>query len=366
VRVSTVSGPLHLSARSLPPFELLIVFCLVVSGRLMASYRRVPWRAVTRATRTARRLHFLFLFVGGALGPVCLLGLPSLRPVPGTGGGAATEIVLAVHAWTFAVLAFIAPFAVLWLASAEHIKTHGALDTTALVRARWRDGARAVRDWFPLFALVYAYGLLEPVIGRGLFGDQDVLLERLDRLMFFGHDPRVLASGMVSRPLSVWLSASYVLYVPLVPVVLGVVYARADPWGFRELALAVTFVLATGYVLYTVVPAQGPLFVGRFDVPLDGYYGDWIKRDLLDPTRVPRDCFPSLHTAVSLTLLWGAFRHARAVFWCILPVVLSIPLACIYFRYHYVVDVLAGVLLFAVAARFAARASTVPSPRAPA
>jgi membrane-associated phospholipid phosphatase len=174
----------------------------------------------------------------------------------------------------------------------------------------------------------------------------DAPLARIDRAMFLGHDPRVLLEPWISVPLSTWLSATYVLYVPLVPVVVGLVFAREELFPFRELSFALTLTLATGYILYTVVPAVGPLFLDHFDVPLDGYYGDWIKRDLLDKARIPRDCFPSLHTAVSLVLGWGAFRHVRALFWVVLPVVASIPFACVYLRYHYVIDVLAGVVLF--------------------
>jgi membrane-associated phospholipid phosphatase len=45
-------------------------------------------------------------------------------------------------------------------------------------------------------------------------------------------------------------------------------------------------------------------------------------------------------------LLWGAFRHTRRLFWVLAPFVLCIPFACVYLRYHYVVDILAGLLLF--------------------
>jgi len=334
----------HLRLRAVPPLDLLLVLGLVVVVRLARDYRRVPWPPSTEA---ARRLHFaqvgLFVLLAAGLAAT----VPALRPAPGTGGGAATELVLRIYAWTMAALALVVPFALFWLASAAHIKAHGRLDTLGMLGEQGPRALAVARDWGPLVTLLYVYGLLEPVIGVGLFGDMDLPLARLDRAMFAGHDPRVLLQALISPPLSVWLSACYVLYVPLLPAVLGAVFARRDPAPFRELSFALTVTLAAGYVLYTVVPAEGPLFLDRFDVPLDGYYGDWIKRDLLDPHRVPRDCFPSLHTAVSLVLAWGAFRHARPLFWATLPVVASIPLACVYFRYHYVVDVIAGGALFA-------------------
>ena len=48
-------------------------------------------------------------------------------------------------------------------------------------------------------------------------------------------------------------------------------------------------------------------------------------------------------------IFWfGAWRHARPMFWVMAPIALSIPFACVYLRYHYVVDVIAGAALAAV------------------
>jgi membrane-associated phospholipid phosphatase len=346
------SGHANVNVAVLPPMELVLGFLVVLDVRAFAEYRRTPW---PESARRARAVHVAFLLAFGLLVVACVAFSPTFQPRPGTGGGVAMETVLAVDAWLGAVLLLVAPFLLYWLSSADHIKAYGKLDTVAMLRLRARPAISVLREWLPLLTLLYAYGLMSPVIGRGLFGDMDVPLARIDRALFLGHDPRVLLEPFISIPLSTWLSFAYVLYVPLVPIVVAVVYAKRDLFAFREVAFALTLTYATGYVLYTVVPAVGPLFLDRFDVPLDGYYGDWIKRDFMDRNRVPRDCFPSLHTAVSLVLGWAAYRHARRLFWVILPVVASIPLACVYLRYHYVIDVLAGAALFAGIATLTAR-----------
>jgi membrane-associated phospholipid phosphatase len=99
----------------------------------------------------------------------------------------------------------------------------------------------------------------------------------------------------------------------------------------------------------------GPLFVETFEKNLDLYYTGWLKDQLMDRTRVPRDVFPSLHTAASLILLWASWRHLPRFTRFLAPVVLSIPLACVYLRYHYVTDVLAGIALTAAVAFGTAR-----------
>ncbi len=350
------AGDFTLNQRSMPRLDFVIVFLLVLVIRALVSYRREPWPPPCAA---ARRIHLLFLGLFLACLPLVLPRPPSLRPAAwgreGSWEGALPDVFLSFYGWTQTVLFVVTPFALYWLASAHHIKLHGRLDTVAMVRGGWRAAIGTLRDWLPIMALLYAYGLMGPVIGRGLFGDQDAALARIDRALFFGHDPRWLCQAVISRPLSEWLSACYVFYVPLFPIVLLPVFAKRDPAPFRELGFALTLTLATGYVLYTVVPAQGPLFVDHFDVNLDAYVGASLREQLMDRTRVPRDCFPSLHTGASLTLLWGAFRHVRPLFWVLAPVVGCIPIACVYLRYHYVIDVVAGAALAAGVAAVATR-----------
>ena len=52
--------------------------------------------------------------------------------------------------------------------------------------------------------------------------------------------------------------------------------------------------------------------------------------------RVDRDCFPSLHTALSAVALVYMWRHTRRLFWWSLPLVVSLWFSTVYLRYHYV------------------------------
>jgi membrane-associated phospholipid phosphatase len=178
-------------------------------------------------------------------------------------------------------------------------------------------------------------------------------------VLFLGRDPSKLCERILWAPLSEWLSGCYVFYGPLYPLVLGSLFAKRDRAPFREAAFALSLVLAVGYVGYAMVPAVGPLFVEKFDRSIDLYYTGWIKAQLMDRTRVPRDCFPSLHTAASLTLLWECRRHLPRLAWVLAPIVLSIPLACVYLRYHYVIDIVAGLALFVAVAVWTSRSRTL-------
>src|SRR5574341_1176736 len=65
--------------------------------------------------------------------------------------------------------------------------------------------------------------------------------------------------------------------------------------------------------------------------------------DFLQPTQ--RDCFPSLHNAITLLVLIFGFKYHRKFFWGFLPFGLGLFLGTIYLRYHYGVDLLSGWIL---------------------
>lgn len=85
----------------------------------------------------------------------------------------------------------------------------------------------------------------------------------------------------------------------------------------------------------------------------------------MDATRITWDCFPSMHTCCTMLMGWIAFRHVRKLFWWLLPMIVSMPLACVYLRYHYVVDVLAGLALAVVMAKVTPRFTHGPEEGAP-
>ena len=56
-----------------------------------------------------------------------------------------------------------------------------------------------------------------------------------------------------------------------------------------------------------------------------------------------RDCFPSGHTAITLCVLTFAHRHARTLFWGMLPAALLLITATLAGRFHYGIDVLCAI-----------------------
>jgi membrane-associated phospholipid phosphatase len=345
---------------SLPRGDILVAMLLVLSIRLALEYRATPWPADFVSQKRLHGVLLVAFLLAGIVPTVVMFAIPRYAPdLRSQGGGAVAQSVLSAYAWARIVLTFVLPGAIFWLASGLYVKKYGRFTVVGLLKESAPGAIDVLRDWAPPLALVYCYVALGPILNQRLFPDRDEVIARIDAALFFGHDPLRLCERIISAPLSEWLSGCYVFYGPLYPLVLGAIYAKSERAPFREAAFAVTLVLAIGYVGYALVPVKGPVFVEKFDRSLDLYYTAWLKDQLMDRTRVPRDCFPSLHTGASLTLLWSAARHAPKLARFLFPVVLCIPFACVYLRYHYVTDVLAGFTLFATVAVCTSRSKTL-------
>jgi membrane-associated phospholipid phosphatase len=170
-------------------------------------------------------------------------------------------------------------------------------------------------------------------------------LAKIDWTLFFGHNPNLLLESWIRPMLSEWMAFAYSSYGPLFAVVFGSLYLKKENNPAEEMIFMSTLALAIGYASYTFFPARGPMYAQKFTIPLDLYYMKEFKDLFMDQPRIDRDCFPSLHTAVTMISLFSAWKYIRPLFWLILPIAIFVPIACVYLRYHYVVDVLAGFVL---------------------
>lgn len=203
---------------------------------------------------------------------------------------------------------------------------------------------------FPVVSVFIIFDSLGPIVHRINPQDMDYLLIRLDYLMC-GTYPTVVLENIIHPLLTDLLQLAYTGYYFL-PVSLGVILKmRKREEEFQRSLFIILLCFYLSYVGYILVPALGPRYT-ILHLQTKELQGGLIAqpiRNLLDLLEgIKRDAFPSGHTGIALTVLFLAFRYARDVFkWMIVPVALLI-VATVYCRYHYVVDVLAGVLLAVV------------------
>ena len=261
--------------------------------------------------------------------------------------GAAIPILVPL-VWS-RVLSFALPTLLLWLALGVDIKRRARFDARGFLSGSARQLAVALRDWAPLLLVLSGYAWMSAVIDLGGSGGRDGWMQAADRFLFAGRDPLDLVERIIWLPLTEWMAFSYSFYAVMFPLVIGGAFMFGGRKALSQASFAIGSMLLVAYLCYTVIPVKGPLLVRSFAVPLDTYLIGNAKEAMMDATRITWDCFPSMHTGCTVVLSFFAWRYTRRLFWFTLPMAATIPVACVYLRYHYVVDVLAGLLVAALA-----------------
>jgi len=178
--------------------------------------------------------------------------------------------------------------------------------------------------------------------------------------------------GALVREIPAWFVEALQLcyagfYVICMLAALGAGKASGVAAFDRAVLMLVGSFLAS-YLGYLLVPTLAPKCVLEFDHEVTGLWLASPVRASIDASEAnPWDCFPSGHAMMSLTSLLILWRWNRRWFvWLLLPVALLIA-STILLRYHWIVDVVAGVLLAWPVARacelLADRDGWPPAPR---
>ncbi len=169
----------------------------------------------------------------------------------------------------------------------------------------------------------------------------------------FGVEPAAWLDRFVTPPTTEWFAFFYFLYFFVLTVhVLPMLFWRGDLRVLARFSLGVLLVFTTAHLLYMLVPGWGPYWYLRdtFTHELQGGTFWKLVREAVDAGGAQKDIFPSLHTAVPTFLAIFSFRHRRLspfkYSWPIVSFVATqIIVATMFLRWHYLVDVVAGLTL---------------------
>ena len=211
---------------------------------------------------------------------------------------------------------------------------------------------QTVRNWMPLPYILFGYKMIHYLINHdrnpGFMVIKDRWLIIADRFLF-GTDPTVWLQRITVPWLTELMQIVYATnyFLPLILVL--TLYLKKERIPFQKSVAVLTLGYILSYLGYFIIPAIGPAHTLRHYLALKGIF---IRESLarwnycLDAC--PRDCFPSGHTEIPLITLWLAYRFKRALSKIYLPIVILLIISTVYLRYHYVIDVIAGIALAGV------------------
>lgn len=176
----------------------------------------------------------------------------------------------------------------------------------------------------------------------------DTFLIAVDHAIFGVH-PTVWLERLISPTLSALLQFAYISYY-FIPLSLGIALIARDRFReFEEILFGILLCFYLSYVGYLLVPAIGPRFTlnhlqaGNLQV---SPFIESIQDALNGLEKNKTDAFPSGHTAVSLlSLYYAGKKRENKLFAGLIPVVTGLIISTVYLRYHYVIDVIAGIAL---------------------
>jgi membrane-associated phospholipid phosphatase len=247
-----------------------------------------------------------------------------------------------------------------WLVTG-HLALLGLVHGLIVGEGRWRvaeKGWSFVRHYYPipLYGLFYREtGSLNQLFQTGYLDGHFFRLEA----WLWGSQPSLwLMEAWPHRWVAEILYASYFSYYLMIAGV-GLALFLRDRAQFLHYITVVSLVFYACFVVFIFLPVVGPYVAyepGNGGLAgLAGALPGWPERVqqawfyqlmafVYQHFEAPGGAFPSSHVAVALTTVYFTGLYLRPLRWGHRAAVLLLCIATVYGRYHYVVDVVAGVV----------------------
>ena len=206
------------------------------------------------------------------------------------------------------------------------------------------------RNWYALPYVASCYKEMALFIPAVRTSDADQWLADLD-FRIWGEHPSIWLERVHSPMFTEFLQVVYTLFVPAVLYVAWVLWRNARTREFQYYAFLIALGFLASYIGYILVPARGPRFLLKNlqHFPLKGLWLFHALQNGLDRLESAHyDCFPSGHTELTILAWWGSRMVSKRWFRTYFAYTPLIIFATVYLRYHYTVDLLAGILTAAV------------------
>ena len=261
-----------------------------------------------------------------------------------------------------------APNPLAWSAIVNFFGLGVASIVADLIATRWQNFRKIIHPVCSGAIIFSLYSALSKVIPWTLPEDREWFLLKFDRRYFdyFWED----WWGEINHPLiSDGLQIVYVCFY-LFPFLFGLRLAWRKDWnglysGTDRLILG--FLLS--YCGYLLMPTRSPYAFVEYANPIlsSGLQGE-LHNSLVETAWTKRDCFPSGHTMMSTYLAWLGWQRVRELSWLLIPWACLTVIATLYLRYHFLIDVVCGLLASAswiyLSEKLFGRFRDVPRPQA--
>ena len=233
-----------------------------------------------------------------------------------------------------------------WVAGRQEVGEEGGRETDRNVCPTFAQRFwHFWRHWYPHLFFLFCFEELGQLVHLVQPGWQDAKLMAFDHWLTGVH-PTVWLEQFAMPARNDFMQFIYLTYFTYLLAVGGILYYRRDWRGYWSVMTYSAVGYAIGYVIAIFFPIESPWFsmAGTWHGELRGGAATSVINFIEHYGRVRGAAFPSEHVAGAVAATWGAWRHRRWLFWVMLPLVGCMCVSTIWGRYHYVADILGGMI----------------------
>lgn len=201
--------------------------------------------------------------------------------------------------------------------------------------------------------LICLYSTLNVSTFAAMPWNAEAILAGWDRALFGGVSPTHLLQAYTTPLLTNILAVAYAYFIPYLYLSIALGIFCRPVQERNDLVDGLTLLYSISFLGYLFMPAGGParFYEGQFQLELTG---GAIYRMVVNTSYAGglHGAFPSLHVGASLFICLFDLKRNRLRGLMYIPVVAGIAAATLVLRWHYVVDVLAAVILVSILTRY--------------
>jgi membrane-associated phospholipid phosphatase len=203
---------------------------------------------------------------------------------------------------------------------------------------------RLLKSFYPVLFFFVGYeqtGRMNKVFFSGFL---DPWFQRIEHRIFGLQPAMVLAERFPQRWLNEYLHLTYFSYYLLFPSLGLILYLKRDRKLFEDYMFTLCNSFYVYYLIFIALPVAGAASFGPAGTAGGGLFTD-IMKVIYDHFEPPGAAFPSSHVGIAVLVLIYAFRYLpRGVSSVYAVFCVSLTISTVYCRYHYAIDVIAGLV----------------------
>jgi membrane-associated phospholipid phosphatase len=207
---------------------------------------------------------------------------------------------------------------------------------------------KILRIIYPLIIIPLLYEALSTqilIFHSHSFDSQIVSFEH----RIFGFEPSFILQRYMTIGLNEVMSLFYMYYyiLPFLALIL-LIKRRWDTVERTVLGVSVTFYIC--YIIFILYPVLGPRFYleSIYYLPLIGQFFTPLAIRIVSSGGLQGGAMPSSHCAVALVFTWFLIKEFKSFRWPMVFLLVMLCFSTVYGRYHYVIDVVVGLLVGAI------------------